>query len=155
MIPLEWVNVVLAEKLQQGDFALLLDQAQEPVLVGQLDQRVLAAFPSDMEGTAAYVDNLGGQALVIRDWEIEVDYTRSQRIEHLDVKVGSILLSRGRLAITCSRGRGHGLLELPFRNCDFHGPEKIGFSAWRIIKMNGNEKVVLYERVPVKATEKK
>ena len=147
MLPLEWVNIVPVDKLVPGDFAFLLDQELDKVIVGTLEGHILLAYPNDPKTTVANVQMFDGNALVIRDWQVEVDHMQAKKVDHLQQRVGSITIQNGKIGLVCQSPRGHGYITLPIKDAppSLIAPARYGFPAWTLIKMNGDEKIVLCE----------
>ena len=150
MIPLEWMHIVPVEDLQPGDLAFLLELESEKVLIGGLggDAPTMVAFPDDPAASAVRLDHFEGNALVIRDWQVEVDYTKLVRMDYLDRRAGALIVLSGRVAIACPPPRGgQPTVFLPLREVEMpNPPARYAFTDWRIFKMHGDEKVVFAER---------
>jgi hypothetical protein len=92
-------------------------------------------------------------AIVIRDWAIEVDYRRVQKFDYLKAKHGSLVATNGKVAITCQPSQGRGYTILPVRDAEVpKAPARYACPVWRIYKMRGEEKIVLFERDLPKAS---
>ena len=153
MFPIEWSNVIPINQLQPGDFAYLLDYDRKKAIVGNLDGHTLMTFLDEPDGGVINVQNFDGNALVIRDWEIEFDENEVEKFELLKVRTGSLTVLDGEIGMICVRGQGRGYVRLPIRTLSAKGAAtQYAFPSWRLVKRNRDKEIELHVRTSAAST---
>lgn len=151
MLPAKAFTLRRAHEVQPGQFALLLDYANQPIVVTQRGEFSIAVFlkPTDDKSNTAYTSDLTGPAIVFSDPIFEVDPLKCEKLDFMDNRSCCLAIKGSELLIVAVPPSNFGYIELKLQDLPTENSGiTYGFRDWRAILRDGEREYVLFESQP-------
>jgi hypothetical protein len=149
MLPAGTFRIIRSHQLQPGDFGLLHDIDNAPVLVAQNgDFHIAILLTGDLtKSNTRETTDLSGAATAIDDWEFEIDYRKTCKLDIMENRSGSLVVKGDKLGIVVTPPSGFGYIVLDLMTLDtMSSGIEYGFPKWRIVKQVGDRSEILFEK---------
>lgn len=147
MLPLKLLRVGRANNLDLGAFARAKELEGADIFIGSCNGiRVMAVF-EDGEVWSKEAIELSGAVLSFPGYEFEVDWDTWAALDHLDNKLGSLVVQEGKIfiAVPPPNKVGHVLVEVGETEAAA-GRVAYAFPNWRIVIREGDQVHTIFKR---------